>query len=383
MKKKLILAILLLTLFGACQTTQHSYTYAEIENYSYKTPIQLADGWETARPEPHVISLVKLEDGIRALMRGEYPHIHSILIAHQGKLIFEEYFPGYTFTGEWTEFDHTTPHTLQSVTKSLTSLVFGVAVDRGHIENIDSSVLTWYPEYDGPDRVEKEAITIRHLLTMQSGLEWNEWSRSYFSRFNDLNRFYRSNDPFDYLLKKTLVDEPGTTFSYNSASTNLLADTFYRITGQYFDEYAEQYFFKPLEINDIQWETGFPDMVITAGGLMLRPRDLLRIGQLILQNGIWEDTQIVSQEWLKQTFSPSAFVDESWDYSFLWVLPRIIHPKSQNVLEPYLAGGFGGQYLIVYPEQNFVIVMTGGNYKTEDASAAWHDDFFLPALMLN
>jgi CubicO group peptidase (beta-lactamase class C family) len=218
---------------------------------------------------------------------------------------------------------------------------------------------------------------------MQSGIEWNESRLSYFSRNNDLNRFYRNKNPYDYLLGKPLVDQPGTTFSYNSASTNLLTDIFYRITGQYFDDYANQYFFQPLGIQGIQWETGHPRIVNAAGGLKLRPRDLLKIGQLILQNGIWNEKQIVSPEWLRQTFSPSAFVDKSWDYGFLWVLPRISHPRNQTDLEPYLAGGFGGQYLIVYPEQEFAVVMTGGNYKTEDVSTAWHDRFLLPAMILN
>jgi CubicO group peptidase (beta-lactamase class C family) len=382
MKQKLIFVILFFPLLGACQTKQPGYSLAEIGNYSYKIPIRLADGWETAKPGPQAISLVKLEDGVKAIMRGEYPHIHSILIACQGKLIFEEYFPGYAYKGEWTDFNHATPHGLQSVTKSLTSLVFGIAFDQGYIENIDSSILNWYPEYDGSDRAEKKAITIRHLLSMQSGLEWNEWSRSYSSRFNDLNRFYRSKEPIDFVLKKKLVDEPGTNFSYNSACTSLLGDIIYRSTGQYFDEYAEQYFFKLLGINNIQWESILPNMITTAGGLKLRPRDLLKIGYLILQNGIWEDKQIISEEWLKQVFYPSAFTDESWDYGFQWVLPRIIHPRTQKVLESYLAGGFGGQYLIVYPEQNCIVVMTGGSYKSEDSSAAWHDDYFLPALMV-
>ena len=90
MKKKPVSMLLLFSLLASCQTTQPEpeYSPAEIENYSYKTPVQLADGWETAKPEPQDISLVKLEDGVRAIMRGEYPRIHSILIAYQGKLIF-------------------------------------------------------------------------------------------------------------------------------------------------------------------------------------------------------------------------------------------------------------------------------------------------------
>ena len=378
----------LVVLLTSCQTTEPGYSPEEIAGYSYNVPIQIGDGWETAGPEPEHISVAGLNDGVRAIMRGEYPGIHSILVACQGKLIFEEYFPGYPFRGEWTDFDHATPHALQSATKSLTALVFGIAVDQGDIENIDSTVLTWYPEYDRPDRAEKETVTLRHLLAMQSGLEWNEWSRSLNSRFNDLNRFYRSRDPIDYLLRRELADVPGTVFSYNTGSINLLGDLIYRSTGQYFDEYAEQYFFKPLGITNTWWERGHGGIVVTGGGLQLRPRDLLKVGQLILQNGMWEDTQIVSEDWLKQTFYRSVYIDFDTDfgfhtdYGFQWWLPRISHPGTREVLEPYVAAGWGGQYLIIYPEQELIIVMTGGNYETEDVAPAWHDAYFLPAIML-
>ena len=375
--------LLLISLLASCQTTQPEpeYSLAEIENYSYKTPVQLADGWETAKPEPQDISLVKLKDGVRAIMGGQYPRIHSILIAYQGKLIFEEYFPGYTYEGKWTYFNHTTPHRLASITKSLTSLVFGIVYDQGCIGDIDSSILTWYPEYDGPDRSEKEAITIRHLLTMQSGLEWNEHSVSYNSRFNDVNRFIRSKKPVAFVLNKKIVHEPGTHFTYNGGCTNLLGDIIYRSTDHYIDEFAMENLFKPLGINIVQWENSHPNMIVTSGGLKFIPRDLLKIGQLILQNGMWEDRQIITEDWLKQVFYRSVSVDEwNMDYGFLWLLPKHIHPGTQEVLEPYAAGGRGGQWLGIYPDQDCILVMTGGNYNSHDSSTAWHDDFFLPAL---
>ena len=253
--------------------------------------------------------------------------------------------------------------------------------DQGYIGEIDSSILTWYPEYDKPDRTKKEAITIRHLLTMQSGLEWNEHSVSYNSRFNDVNRFIRSKKPVAFVLNKKIVHEPGTHFTYNGVCTNLLGDIIYRSTDHYIDEFAMENLFKPLGIDIVQWENSHPNMIVTSGGLKFIPRDLLKIGWLILQNGMWEDRRVISEEWLKKVFYPSVSVDE-WnvDYGFQWWLPRIIHPATQKVLEPYMAGGRGGQWLMVYPEQNYILVMTGGNYNSEDASYAWHDDYFLPAL---
>jgi CubicO group peptidase (beta-lactamase class C family) len=386
MKWILILIMLFLSLLTACQTKQHKYSHEEITNYAYKTPIQLADGWETGRPEPNSISLEIFDDGVRAIMRGEFPNIHSVLVAQKGKLIFEEYFPGYTYTGEWIEFDNTTPHTLQSGAKSITSMIIGIAIDQGYIKDIDSFILNWYPEYDRPDLIDKKAITIRHFLTMQSGLEWNEWTMSH-DRFNDLNRFYRSKKPTDFLLRKELVHKPGSKFVYNSGITNLLGDIIYRSTGQYIDEYAQQELFKPLGINCSQWEK-VNHIIAAAGGLKLLPRNLLKIGQLILQKGVWKGRQIISEEWLTQSLYPSVHINFEtdfgfyMDYGFQWWLPGIIHPGTQKVLEPYLAAGWGGQYLIIYPEQELIIVATGGNYETEDLFHKWHNDFFLHALIL-
>jgi CubicO group peptidase (beta-lactamase class C family) len=387
-KPPALVVICLVALLAACQTSDPGHLTGEIAGYSYTVPIQDEGDWETARPEPRHLSVARLEDGVRAIMRGEYPNIHSILVASHGMLVFEEYFPGYAFHGGWTDFDCATSHTLQSATKSLAALVVGISVDQGHIHDIDSSVLTWYPEYDRPDRAQKETITVRDLLTMRSGLEWNEWSVSPFSRFNDLNRFYRNRRPIEFLLRKDLVDEPGTAFSYNTGSTNLLGDLVYQSTGQKFDEYADQYFFRPLGIDNVQWESGHPDMIVTGAGLKLRPRDFLRIGQLVLRNGIWGGTQVIPEAWLTQALYPSVSLDVApdigfrTDYGFLWWLPSVMHPESQTVLRPYGAAGWGGQYLIVYPEQEIVVVMTGGNYETEDASAQWHNDYFLPAIVV-
>jgi CubicO group peptidase (beta-lactamase class C family) len=122
--------------------------------------------------------------------------------------------------------------------------------------------------------------------------------------------------------------------------------------------------------------------------LQLRPRDLMRIGQLVLQNGTGERIQVISEDWLTQALYPSVIfnlvpdIGLRTDYGFLWWLPKSIHPESRKVLQSYAAAGWGGQYLIIYPEQEIVIVMTGGNHDTEDASAQWHNDYSLPAMVV-
>ena len=381
--------VLILLVFGmmSCETMEPQYSREEIVGYSYSSPAKLADGWEIAAPNPERLAVSTLEEGVRAIMRGEYPHIHSILIAQSSKLVFEEYFPGYSFEGRWKEFDQSVAHSLQSLTKSITALVMGVAIDREEIDSIDSCILDWYPEYDHTDRAEKQAITLRHLLTMQSGFEWNEWAVASDSRTNDLNRHYRARRPFGYLLTKPLADAPGTRFTYNTASTNLLGDIVRRSTGEPFHDYARRYLFDPLGINKVSWLSwkGAPtETVATGGGLRLTPRDVLKIGQLVLQNGIWKGRPIVSQLWLSQALHPQVAFSPNIDYGFLWWLPTELHPGTQVALHPYVAGGTGGQWLFVYPEQDLVIVTTGGSYSTDDDTCIrWLQDYLLAAMTVH
>jgi len=162
-----------------------------------------------------------------------------------------------------------------------------------------------------------------------------------------------------------------------------------RAAGQRFDRYAEQHLYAPLGIAEVQWEYSCAGMTSTGGGLYLRPRDLLRIGQLILQRGVWGGSRIISEEWLEQSFNRSVSLELEpdlgfqTDYGFHWWLPRVLHAESETILEPYVAAGWGGQYLMIYPERELILVMTGGSYQAEDASAEWHEDFFLRAMVID
>lgn len=255
--------------------------------------------------------------------------------------MFEHYFPGYSWEGEWTE-------------------------------------------YDRPDRDAKADITLRHLLTMQSGLECNEWDLPLTSYFNDLNRHYRSRRPFEYVLKRNLINEPGSAFSYNTASTNLVGEIVHRATDQPFAEYAMRNLFEPLGIVDaawLTWEGVDPGIVPTGGGLYLAPRDVLKIGQLVMQLGEWQGTQVVSEEWIAQSTRPSANVMDEAEYGFLWWRMEQTHPETGVVLHPIVAGGSGGQWLFVYPEQRLVVVTTGGNFGAEsDTTFEWLNDYVVPAI---
>ncbi len=374
-----IIAFFALTLFS-CETAPPSYRSADVIPCSYRAPAARDDGWKPGLIDESVLSVAALEEGIGAIRSGEYPGVHSVLIAHQGRLVLEEYFSGYFREGVWTDFNAGTIHSLQCVSKSIVALVVGIAIDRGDIPGTGASVLSWYPEYNLKDRDEKSAITLRDLLTNQSGFRWNEWDVSYWSRLNDLNRFYRSKDPLEYLLKKKLADAPGTRFYYNTAAVTLIGDLCYRSTGYRFDQYARTHLFEPLGIEDVFWETTRNGMISAGAGLWLTPRDLLKIGQLVLQRGQWQGKQVVSVRWLEEALTPFASFEEGIDYGYLWWLPNQTDDATQITFHPYVAGGTGGQWLLVYPQQQLVVVTTGGNYFEEDACYLWLDEYFLKAL---
>lgn len=168
----LLLAVSIFT--ASCRTAEEPVqpvSTAQYEDYSYRVPEQLDDFWLPAEIDPQVLSIPTLERGINAVNRGEYPEIHSMLIAHRGRLVFEKYFTGHNWFGERIEYNYAIPNRVASLTKGITGLVVGIAVDNGHIKNLDAPALDWYPEYTRRDRIEKEKITIENLLTMESGLE--------------------------------------------------------------------------------------------------------------------------------------------------------------------------------------------------------------------
>ena len=149
--------------------------------YTYRIPEQTNDGWQAASLGDVDLDEGKLVELINNINRGKYENVHSILIVKDGKIVFEEYFSGYTydfereqFRGEYKEFSKDTIHSIASVTKAFTSALIGIAIDRGFIQSIDEKVLTFFPEYVHLTDERKEAITVKHLLTMTSGLEWNQ-----------------------------------------------------------------------------------------------------------------------------------------------------------------------------------------------------------------
>jgi len=373
--KPLILISLFIILSSYTLSSCDKNTVGVTGGYKYKLPQQTDDGWETASLES-----VGMDKSFFMTMMNELDEIsehriHSIVIIKDGKLVFEEYFPGdkfnlARFTGE-TGFDMNDSHDLCSATKSFTSALFGIAVDKRLIQSTDQKVFDFFPEYSNllTDDPDKSNITLQHLLTMTSGIQWDDETYSYFDSRNDMYQLFNSSDPIRYILSRDLIEIPGTFYAYRNCNTNLLGEIVRKASLQRLDDFAEEYLFSKLGITNYEWQMLPNDVVFCSGDLRLRPRDMAKFGYLFLNSGIWNNERIISQEWInistQKHIDPNNFTANfSWadGYGYQWWVWEDIYGVDYHA---YFASGWGGQWIIVCPSMNTVVVATGGNYYTE------------------
>lgn len=252
-------------------------------------------------------------------------------------------------------------HTLQSVTKTITSVIIGTAIARGEFPSIDTPVLTFFDTTkvaNIDDR--KRRLKVRHLLTMTGGFDWNE-GLPYTDPKNDAVVMEASHDWVTYTINKPMAREPGDLFNYSSGESELLASIFRTATGVDIEEYASRHLFGPLGIERWYWKRTPTGLVDTEGGLYLEAKDLARIWQLFLQGGSWNKKQIVTKEWVTESVKPAIRVGTRpgapW-YGLKWWLRR---DPSDTTKFVWAGSGFGGQFPLALPEQEMVIVFNGWN----------------------
>jgi len=255
-------------------------------------------------------------------------------------------------------------HTMQSVTKSVTSVLIGIAVGRGEIPGLSIKVLDYFKDkkvLHVDDR--KKSMTLKDVLTMRTGISWNE-ELPYTDPNNSCIQLEASPDWVEFVINRPMDCQPGKVYEYNSGASQLLSHIIKESTGMYIDQYAEKYLFSPLGIKDYYWKktpTKLPD---TEGGLYLKTNDLAKIGILYLNNGLWEGKQIVPKDWVQDTLTPHVkdVAPESetnnLGYGYLW---RLIPYKENPVKYIYTCTGYGGQYLFIVPEFDLIAVFTGWN----------------------
>ena len=344
----------------------------------YPVPPDTGDGWPTATLGEVGMAEEPIEELLSVLAQGQAPNLNGLLVVKDGKLVLEVYYPGDDITIDTglsytrKDFDRDTLHCLASVSKSITSLAFGIAVDQGLVSELDEKMFDSFPEYaDSNDAVRGE-ITLRHMLSMTTGLSWDE-DYPYDDSRNDLNRMYFSPDPVRFMLEKRLDAMPGRTFIYNGGVTNLLGEILNRKTGRPLAEFAGDELFAPLGITSYEWLTfpNAPGMAVASSLLYLRPRDMGKIGQMVLQQGMWDGRQVVSAAWIEQSTAEALPISmdmgpaiEPDGYGFQWWRGTFTNADTDAVF----AAGWGGQFIFILPELNTVVVLTGSNYGESDAA---------------
>ena len=337
-----------------------------IKGYQYTVPEKTNDGWETASLSSVNIDAGLIKELFERIGDNSYKNIHSVLLVKNGKLVVEKYFPGQDSLGQYRTFTGDTLHEMLSATKSVNSILIGIAIDQHLIRGVDEKISTFFPEYsDIFTNKEKDAICLKDLLSMTAGLSWDEWTYPYTDPRNDTAMMASKADFFRYVLERPVATTPGAKFVYNSGVSLMLGEIIYKASGLRADKFAERHLFSPLGITNYSWGKAPNGVVNTLGGLALRPRDMAKIGQLYLNGGRWEEKQIVSEKWVKESTKqqigasqlPTWFLADGYGYQ--WWLGSF-HVRGQTI-GSYSARGRGGQFIIVFPALQMVAVFTGWN----------------------
>lgn len=271
------------------------------------TPADLNDGWPVAAPEQHGVDSTILRGIGLCFERSEEACAHAVVVARHGALLYEHYFTGEDW--RWTEplgaiaFDATVKHDVKSITKSVTSLLVGISLDRGWIADINTPVFTYFPEHGDLCTPEKQRITLAHLLTMSAGLAWDE-AIAWNSAANNERLMDEASDPYQYVLAQPIAVPPGQAYNYCGGAPTLLQGVIQRTSGKPLDALAREALLEPLAITDAEW-TRFPNGDVRGyGGLRLRARDLAKLGQLVLNRGTWLGRSIIPAEWIGESTAP-------------------------------------------------------------------------------
>ncbi len=310
-------------------------------------------GWQTSTPESQGMDSRILEAMLETVQTQNY-NIDSITVIRNGYLVLDAaLFP----------YSQDSKHITHSCTKSIVSILIGIAIDQDFIESIQTPVLEFFPDRTvrnlDPD---KNALTLEDLLTMTSGFECRD---SYLYRWSGLNDMRGSDDWVQFMLDLPMEERPGTTFEYCNGASFLLSAIITETTGMSSYEFAEINLFAPLGITDLSWPTNPQGINIGWGEMRMLPRDMAKIGYLYLGGGEWDGEQIVPSTWVEDSTRKhiSATLEDGYGYQW-WV-------DDSGV---YLALGYAGQFIFVVPEKEMVVVFTS------DLSDS---DFYIPQNLLN
>ena len=327
-----------------------------VATYTYTPPVVAEDAWPTASLPVDDPALDRFYEGVDAVRRGDFPETHSILLAHRGKLVFEIYFAGKNSVGQTVNFTRTTPHEGQSSTKSFRSALIGMAIEKGYIDNVDQPIIDFYPEFAHLFDEHKRRITVRDLLTMSSGIQWNESGAASGGTNNNLSIMYSgpASAYTEYVLSQPMTFEPGSVFVYNTGASLMLGDIVQRASGQTLSGFVASNMMQPMEM------TRLPGIGLSAGASTV-PRDMAKLGQVYMDGGTWKGTRVVSADWVAESLQEVFQVGNGLGYGYQWWM-RTIRSPSGIPYRVKFASGNGGQLIIIIDELDLVVTSTGGNF---------------------
>jgi len=315
---------------------------------------------EVASPSDYGLDETVLAEMVEQAANGYWGNIDSIHIVRNGQLVLAEYLRNY---------NGTRPHAMFSATKSVTSMLIGIAIEQGFIESVDQKMMEFFPDYDlstvrNPDD-RKAGITLEHLLMMKSGIQWDEWSTRYGTPSNPTYKMVASRDWIQFMLDQPMDSEPGTKWTYNSGVTVLLSGIILNATGLNVRDFAQEYLFGPLGIEGSIWEAAPNNIFNTGWGLHLKPEDMLKLGFLSINDGMWEGEKIVSNDWLDQSTQLHQVRSANYGYGYQWSMFAMNtlegHTPSQDDVP--VATGYGSQKIYLLDQFDMVVTMTGENYQ--------------------
>ena len=348
-----ILIILLALLIPISDTQQLNtrFTVSPAEAPDYWP----TEGWQQSTPQEQGMNATLLSKMID--FSNNNWNLRSILIIRNGYMVLENFID--------SEYNESSLTNTYSCTKSIISILVGIAIDKGYIDSIDESIVSFFPNRTIANLdSRKESITLKHLLSMTSGLDWDESVQ---------DQMKLESDWIQYTLDRPMAHTPSETWSYCGGGVHLLSSILNSTTGVSPLEFAETYLFHPLGISNYSWEIDAQGLEYGGGGLHLKPRDMVKIGFLCLNNGTWDAEQIISANWVAN--STQAYSSEcdggqfSGQYGYLWWI--------KSSYKAYCAFGLNGQFIWVLPEYSLVIVMTANWYNPYEYLIT---DYILPSL---
>jgi len=307
---------------------------------------------------------------IKVYQYAANPKINTqgIAVIRKGYIVGEDYFDGFTMNSRHESF---------SVAKSFSSALIGIAIGKGLIKGVDEIIAKYYPQWQTPETPEtKKRMTIEDVLTMRSGLQWNEDDYYKDRSQNDVYIMIDSaKDYIQYVLNKPIIHEPGTHWYYSSGDSMLLSGVLEKSTGLTAYEFGRKYLFEPLGLNDVIWLADPAGHTITAWGIQGTLREFAKFGYLYLKKGSWEDKQVVPRNWVEKSGQPVSEEVKKYGYQW-WRLPALGDYENSKIPPDILiAWGIFTQQIFILPTEDLLIVRLG--YDSDPANDEWREIEFL------